>query len=112
MSFTSPRDVYLAAGARGVSVVRDFLAATALVLALQERGAGGYAVAAVLIAAALPTVVLAPLAGRVVDTVDSRVVLMCVGLAQAGCCAAMAYVESPWLLIALVALLATGLAFT
>ena len=75
MSFASPRDVYLAASARGVSQLGDFLAATSLVLALQQRGAGAYAVAAVLAAAMLPTVVLAPLAGRVVDRFDSRVIL-------------------------------------
>jgi MFS family permease len=104
--------VYLAASARGVSQLGDFLAATSLVLALQARGAGSYAVAAVLAAAALPPVVLAPLAGRVVDRFDSRVVLTTVGLAQAVCCALMAYVRSPWLLVVLAALLAAGLAFT
>src|SRR6185369_1739960 len=112
MSFTSPRDVYLSAAARGVSYLGDFLAATALVLALQARGAGAYAVAAVLIAAALPTVLLAPVAGRVVDRFDSRTVLTSVGLAQAACCAAMAYASSVWLLVALAGLLAAGLAFT
>jgi MFS family permease len=112
MSFASPRDVYLAASARGVSQLGDFLAATSLVLALQERGAGSYAVAAVLAAAALPPVVLAPLAGRVVDRFDSRVVLTAVGVAQAACCGLMAYVRSPWLLVVLAALLAAGLAFT
>jgi MFS family permease len=112
MSFTSPRDVYLTAAARGVSILGDFLAATALVLALQERGAGAYAVAAVLIAAVLPPVVLAPLSGRVVDRVDSRIILTAVGLAQAICCAAMAYVSRPDVLIALAAVLAAGLAFT
>src|SRR5690349_2287288 len=112
MSFASPRDVYLAAGARGVSQLGDFLAATALVLALQDRGAGSYAVAAVLAAAALPPVLLAPLAGRVADRVDSRVILTGIGLAQAACCGLMAYVRSPWLLVTLAALLAAGLAFT
>jgi MFS family permease len=112
MSFTSPRDVYLSASARGVSQLGDFLAATSLVLALQARGASSYAVAAVLAAAALPPVVLAPLAGRVVDRFDSRVILTSVGLAQAACCALMAYVRSPWLLVILAALLAAGLAFT
>jgi MFS family permease len=112
MSFTSPRDVYLAAVARGVSLLGDFLAATSLVLALQERGAGSYAVAAVLAAAALPPVLLAPLAGRIVDRFDSRVILTVVGVAHAICCTLMAYVRSPWLLVVLAALLAAGLAFT
>ncbi|GAA3237306.1 MFS transporter [Dactylosporangium siamense] len=112
MSFTSARDVYLLAAARGVSFLGDFTAATAILLALQERGAGGPAVAAVLIASVLPVVVLAPLVGRLVDRVDSRVLLTTVGLGQAACCAAMALTTSTWLLIALVALLAAGVAVT
>ncbi|GAA2624898.1 MFS transporter [Dactylosporangium fulvum] len=112
MSFTSPRDVYLLAAARGISFLGDFMAATALVLAFQDRGAGGMAVAAVLIASVLPVVAFAPLVGRLVDRVDSRVLLTVVGLGQAACCAAMALTTSTWLLIALVALLATGVAIT
>src|SRR5882724_4786651 len=74
MSFTSEPasrwgDVYLATGARAVSVCGDFLAATALVLALQQRGAGSVAIAAILIAAAVPPVVLAPWTGRLADRV-------------------------------------------
>ncbi|WP_238016704.1 MFS transporter [Dactylosporangium sp. AC04546] len=112
MSFTSPRDVYLLAAARGVSMLGDFLAATSLVLAFQERGAGGTAVAAVLIASVLPVVALAPLAGRLVDRVDSRILLTTVGLAQAGVCAAMAFTTSTWVLVGLAALLAAGVAIT
>jgi MFS family permease len=116
MSFTPRvagwRDVYLASTARGVSYLGDFLAATALVLALQGRGAGGFAVAAVLVAAAVPPVLLARVAGRLVDRFDSRTLLVCVGLAQAACCAGMAFVHEPWLLVALVGLLAAGLAVT
>ncbi|WP_327007045.1 MFS transporter [Dactylosporangium sp. NBC_01737] len=112
MSFTSARDVYLLAVARGVSFLGDFMAATAIVLALQERGAGGTAVAAVLIASVVPVVALAPLVGRLVDRVDSRVLLTTVGLGQAACCAAMALTTSTWLLILLVGLLAAGVAVT
>src|SRR5688572_15253029 len=112
MSFTSPRDVYLLAVARGVSFLGDFMAATAIVLALQDRGAGGMAVAAVLIASVVPVVALAPLVGRLVDRVDSRLLLTTVGLAQAACCAAMALTTSTWLLIVLVGLLAAGVAIT
>jgi len=112
MSFTSKRDVYLIVSARGLGFLGDFLAATSLILALQGRGAGGYAVAALLIAAALPAVVLAPVAARVVDRVDSRVVLVVVGLAQALTCVAMSFVEAPWTLVGLAALLSVGLAFS
>lgn len=112
MSFTSARDVYLLSVARGVSYLGDFMAATAILLAMQERGAGGPAVAAVLIASVVPVVALAPLVGRLVDRIDSRILLTAVGLAQAACCAVMALTTSTYLLIALVALLAAGVAVT
>src|SRR6266545_2861159 len=81
MSFTSAGhpdrwvDVHLTTIARAVSTCGDFLAATALVIALQTRGAGGFAVAALLIAAAAPPTLLAPVTGRLADRVDSRVLL-------------------------------------
>ena len=78
MSFTSDGswlDVYLATGARAVSSCGDFLAATALVLAVQQRGAGGFAVAAILIAAALPPVLLVRWTGRLADRVDRKSVV-------------------------------------
>jgi len=116
MSFASDGsrwgDVYLAAGARGVSACGDFLAATALALALQQAGAGGVAVSGLLLAAALPLALLAPVTGRIADRVDSRKLLVVAGLGQAAVCAALAFVEHPALIIALVAVLATGLAVT
>ncbi|WFE37928.1 MFS transporter [Micromonospora sp. WMMD998] len=105
-------DVWLATTARGVSSCGDFLAATALTLALQSAGAGGLAVSGLLLAATLPLVALAPLTGRLADRVDSRVLLVAAGLVQAGICVALAYAKDPVLVVALVALLATGLAVT
>ncbi len=105
-------DVYLSAAGRAISTCGDFLAATALVLALAQRGAGGWAVAALLLAAALPPVVLAPVTGRLADRVDSRTLLVSTGLAQAVVCVALAYTGNTVLMIALAALLAAGLAVT
>ncbi|MEV0732019.1 MFS transporter [Polymorphospora sp. NPDC050346] len=105
-------DVYLAAVARGVSTCGDFLAATALVLALQGSGAGGFAVAALLLAKTIPMAALAPVAGRIADRVDSRTVLVVAGLGQAVTCAALAFVSHPVAVIALVTLLSVGLAVT
>jgi MFS family permease len=104
--------VYLAAGARAVSSCGDLLAATALVLQLQARGAGGYAVAAILIAATLPPVLLARWAGRLADRADSRLLLASTGVAQAGACLALAFASGPAEMISLVAVLAAGLAVT
>jgi MFS family permease len=95
-----------------VSSCGDFLAATALVLELQQRGAGGFAVAAVLIAAAAPPVLLVRWTGRLADRADSRLLLVATGLAQAAACVALAFASGPAEIIALVAVLAAGLAVT
>jgi MFS family permease len=113
MPFTSCwRDVYLATTARALSSCGDILAATALVLALQKRGAGGFAVAAVLIAAAAPPVLLVRWTGRLTDRVDSRVLLVVTGLGQAGICLALAFTSGVVEIISLVSVLAAGLAVT
>ncbi|GIE35286.1 hypothetical protein Ait01nite_083310 [Actinoplanes italicus] len=116
MSFTSatPRwaDVYLVATGRGISVCGDVLATFALALVLQEAGHGGLAVSGLLLASTLPIALLAPLAGRLADRVDSRTILVVVGLAQSGVCAALAFSTHPVLIICLVTLLACGLALT
>ncbi|MGB2568750.1 MFS transporter [Micromonospora citrea] len=116
MSFTTDGsrwpDVWLAATARGTTICGEFLAATALALALQASGAGGLAVSGLLLAATLPLVALAPLAGRVADQVDSRTLLVTVGAAQSVICLLLAYAEHPLAVVALVALLACGLALT
>ncbi|MET8198279.1 MFS transporter [Micromonospora taraxaci] len=56
--------------------------------------------------------VLAPLSGRLVDRVDSRALLVTVGLAQAVICTLLAVAEHPTVVVGLVALLACGLAVT
>jgi MFS family permease len=121
MSFTSGEaacaesrwsDIYLLAATRAVSVCGDFLAATTLALVLQQRGHGGFAVSGLLVAASVPLVLLAPIAGRIADRADSRTVLVLAGFAQALICLALAFVTSPLAIIGLVALLASGLAIT
>ncbi|MGK5737391.1 MFS transporter [Micromonospora sp. URMC 103] len=116
MSFTPApsrwSDVWLVTVSRGVSSCGDFLAASALTLALQSAGAGGLAVSGLLLAATLPLVALAPLTGRLADRVDSRTLLVVAGVLQAAICLALAYATSPALVIVLVGLLAAGLAVT
>jgi MFS family permease len=116
MSFASDEsrwgEIYLVAGARAVTVCGDFLAATTLALVLQQSGHGGLAVSGLLVAASLPLAVLAPVTGRLADRADSRTVLVAAGLSQALVCLALAFVSHPVAIIALVALLATGLAVT
>lgn len=105
-------DVWLVSASRGVSTCGDFLAATTLTLALQSAGAGGLAVSGLMLAATLPLAALAPLTGRLADRVDSRLLLVVAGLGQAAGCLGLAYAGHPALLIALVTLLAAGLAVT
>lgn len=113
MSFASRwGDVYLASAARAISTCGDFLAATALALALQQTGAGGTAVASLLLAASVPLVLLAPVAGRIADRVDSRQILVVAGFGQAAVCLCLAIVRQPALIVVLMALLACGLAVT
>lgn len=119
MSFTSEeqerddwRDVWVAASARAVSLAGDFLAATALVLALQQRGDDGFGVAALLLASTVPMVLLAPVGGRLADRFDSRTLLTTVGLAQVVCCVGMAFTTNTATLVALAALLSAGLAIS
>ncbi|GIF65383.1 hypothetical protein Ais01nite_34180 [Asanoa ishikariensis] len=117
MSFASAgssrwSDVYITAGSRALSMAGDALAATTLALALQDRGAGGLAVSGLWLAASLPLVALAPLTGRLADRFDSRTLLVATGLVQALVCAALAFVTAPIALIALVGVLAAGLAIT
>ncbi|GAA0914594.1 MFS transporter [Virgisporangium aurantiacum] len=106
------RDVWVAASARAVSLAGDFLAATALVLALQQRGDDGFGVAALLLASTVPMVLLAPVGGRLADRFDSRLLLTTVGLAQVVCCVGMAFTTNTAALVALAALLSTGLAIS
>jgi MFS family permease len=105
-------DVYIAGLARAVSGCGDMLAATALALILVARGESGLAVAGILLAAAVPLVAVGPVAGRLADRIDSRTLIVSVGLAQAGVCVALAFATQPILIIALVATLAIGLAIT
>src|SRR5690242_13895083 len=109
MSFRfGSRDVLLVAGARGVSWLGDEVALVALMLGTQSHGRGAGAVAALLIANALPLVVLAGPVGRLVDWYDNRVLLVVSGAAQALLCTALAFTSSQAVVLVLLALLGAG----
>jgi MFS family permease len=109
MSFRSAhRDVSWIVVAKSVSWLGDLLAEVALVLRLQAHGAGAGPVAALLIANALPIVLLASVVGRVVDRFDNRRLLLASSLAQASLCAVVAFVSSTPRVLGLVALLGIG----
>jgi len=118
MSFTSPvvksrwSDVYISSGIQFFGATGAFLVMTALVLGLQERGASGLQVAALIIAETLPMVVLGKLMGRLVDRYDSRWLLVIAGVGQVVACQFLVRAtEFGWVVVGGVALAtATALA--
>jgi MFS family permease len=119
MSFTSSagftprwRDVYVGAVARAIDNGGDMLAAVALALVLQGAGHGGLAISGLLLAAAVPPMVLASIAGRIADRYDSKHLLVSIGLVQVGICVMLAFATSVPAIIGLVAALATGMSIT
>jgi MFS family permease len=109
MSFTSARrDVRWIVVAKSLSWLGDEVATVALMLRLQSHGAGAGAVSALLIANALPLVLLSGPVGQLVDRYDNRRLLVGSSLAQAGVCAAVAFVHPTAAVLALVAVLGAG----
>jgi MFS family permease len=88
-----------------LSLLGDQAAVVALALRLTDAGARPWTVGALLIAGLAPLVVLAPLAGRLIDTVDSRRLLVVAGSVQALLCLALATVSGTAATLALVAAL-------
>ena len=76
--------------AKSLSWLGDLVAEVALVLRMQSHGYGASAVAALLIANAVPIVLLSGVVGRIVDAVDNRRLLVLSSLAQAMVCAVLA----------------------
>lgn len=84
------RDLRLLVGAVGTSALGDFLLWVPLTLHLRELTDSGLAIAALFIALWSPVVVLAPLAGLLVDRVEARRLLIVASLAQAVIAASLA----------------------
>jgi MFS family permease len=113
MTFTSGarlRDFRLIVGARAASYVGDEAAVIALTLMLAHNGP--WAVAGLLLAGFGPLIVMAPVAGLLADRMDSRTLLVGIGLLQAGLCLALAYTSALPIVVGLVALLSAGQAIT
>ena len=116
MSFTSClegtrwSDVHTATACAFLAGTAMFTADFALALRLQTEGSGGAAVAAVIICATLPLVLLAPAAGRMADRFDSRILMAASGALQTASILAMAFTSDLLGLLGLVVLNATGTA--
>jgi MFS family permease len=106
------RDTRLIVGAVGISALGDFLLWVPLTLHLQEMTGSGLAIAALFIALWSPVVLLAPLAGVVVDRTEARGLLIVASLAQAAVAGSLALaVDSVTGILVLSALLGIGFAF-
>ena len=106
------RDLRLLVAAVGVSALGDFLLWVPLTLHIQEMTDSGFAVAGLMICLWLPIVVLAPVAGLVVDRVETRKVLLVAALGQAVVAAALgSALDSVAAILVLAAALGVGAAF-
>lgn len=106
-SIWSLRDVRLVLPARALSYAGDSIAMIALMLRVSD-GHGPAAVTALLLAFAVPTVVMIPFAGRIVDGFDSRTVLVWSGLLQVVAGVGLAFVHDLVNTLALVCVLQIG----
>ena len=107
---TDWRDVWISSGAQLISGTGSFLVMTTLLLAFQDGGEGGLAVAGLAIAAALPTVVLAPITGRMADRIDSRLLIVAAGIIQGIAALLLSVAHGVAAQIALLTLLCVGTA--
>jgi MFS family permease len=104
-------DRRLIVGAVGVSALGDFLLWIPLTLHVHEQTGSGAAVAALMICLWGPIVLLAPVAGRLADRVETRRLLLWSSLAQAVIATALALaLDSTAATLALAALLGAGFA--
>ncbi|MGZ0150581.1 MFS transporter [Kribbella sp. WER1] len=106
-SIWSYRDIRLVLPARALSYAGDSIAMIALMLRVSD-GHGPAAVTALLLAFAVPTVVMIPFAGRIVDGYDSRTVLVWSGLLQVVAGVGLAFVHDLVHTLALVCVLQVG----
>lgn len=106
-SIWSLRDVRLVLPARALSYAGDSIALIALMLRVSD-GHGPAAVTALLLAFAVPTVLMIPFAGRIVDGFDSRTVLVWSGLLQVVAGVGLAFVHDLVNTLALVCVLQIG----
>jgi MFS family permease len=102
------RDLRIMLPARAVSAFGDDLALLVLTLRVYSDGRGPWSITLLLLCATVPVVALAPVAGRLVDSVPFRRLAIATGLWQAACCAGLALVHPLWGVYALVVALQAG----
>lgn len=85
------RDARIALVARALSTAGTSVTSIAAILLLHNHGAGALGVAAFLAALVIPSIATMGIAGKVADTMDSRVVLVTASLAQAAAVVALGF---------------------
>src|SRR5579863_9510837 len=99
------RDLVVALSGRVISTFGDEVALVALTLRLQADGAHPYEVGLLLAAGVIPLLFLSRPVGRIVDTHDSRRLLVGAGLIEVACTLPLVLVHSVVIIVLLVAVL-------
>jgi MFS family permease len=94
--------------ARALSSFGDDMTLIVLTLRVYDQGLGPWSITGLLVCAAFPVVVLAPIAGRFVDSVPFRRLAFLTAIWQASCCIALSFGGPVWTTYALVLLLQAG----
>src|SRR5438270_9712618 len=102
------RDFRILFSAYALSCAGDSLALAALTIRAHDLTGSGWAVSAVLISALAPVVLLAPIAGRLIDERETVGVVRTVSLVEVVVAAGLAFSSSIVLLVPLTLLLAAG----
>lgn len=105
-------DFRLVAIARSASLIGDQIALTTLVLYFYDSGFDTRSVSVLLVAAAVPSILLAPVTGRIADTVDSRWITAACSFISAAVVVVMSILGSFHVMIILVVLLFVAQAFS
>ncbi|OKK22037.1 hypothetical protein AMK16_02050 [Streptomyces sp. CB00455] len=98
------------AAAYGLSAMGDQMAIVALTLRLHDEGRSGYVLSLLVVASVLPLVVVGPLAGPLVDRIESSRLIMTVTALQAVVALGLALTTDTVVAVLLLALLGCGAA--
>jgi MFS family permease len=105
LNISGRRDLLIALAGRMVSTFGDEVALVALTLRLQADGGKPYEVALLLAAGSIPFLLLSRPVGRLVDSHDSRHLLVGAGLVEVACTVPLVFVHSVAIIVALAAVL-------